>query len=135
MGHLRLIETITNRKMKRRALPSSADALQGQLRLTADRLLEAVAARNYFDYQPLAEELLEGADSVTLLAAALKLLTKEPDDTPIILTEEAPLPGRRPRTSTFGGAGRRPNYGPRRTERADASGYRRDQGRRPQRKK
>jgi ATP-dependent RNA helicase DeaD len=92
-----------------------------------------VAAGQYFDYQPLAEELLEGADSVTLLAAALKMLTKEPDATPIILTEEAPA-GRRPRAPSFG-PGRRPNYGPRRTERSDASGYRRDQGYRPQRKR
>jgi ATP-dependent RNA helicase DeaD len=134
MGHLRLIETITNRKMKRRPLPSTTDALQGQLRLTAERLLETVAAGQYFDYQPLAEELLEGSDSVTLLSAALKMLTKEPDATPIILTEEAPLAGRRPHTSSFSG-GRRPNYGPRRTERAEASGYRRDQGYRPQRKR
>ncbi|MDR1961234.1 MAG: DEAD/DEAH box helicase [Gracilibacteraceae bacterium] len=133
MGHLRLIETITNKKMKRRPLPSMADALQGQLRLTSDRLLETVEAEQYYDYQPLAEELLERADSVTLLAAALKLMTKEPDATPVTLTEEAPLRDKRARPSSFGG--RRPGYGPRRTERSDASGQRRDQGYRPQRKK
>jgi ATP-dependent RNA helicase DeaD len=132
IGHLRLIETITNKKMKRQPLPSMADALQGQLRLTADRLLEAVAAKQYFDYQPLAEELLEETDSVTLLAAALKLLTKEPDATPVVLTEEMPLPSRRPRAASFNG--RRQGYGPRRTERAEASGARREKGYWPQRK-
>ena len=39
--------------------------------------LEALAP-----FKSSAEELLNDTDSVTLLAAALKLLTKEPDTTP-----------------------------------------------------
>ena len=50
-------------------------------------------------YRSSAEELLNDIDSVTLLAAALKLLTKEPDTTPVSITEEAPLRIRRRRDS------------------------------------
>lgn len=42
-------------------------------------------------YAGLAEELLEEVDSVSLVSAALKLLTKELDLTPVKLTEETPI--------------------------------------------
>ena len=54
--------------------------------------LEALAP-----FKSSAEELLNDTDSVTLLAAALKLLTKEPDTTPVNITEEKPLRVRRRR--------------------------------------
>jgi len=46
-------------------------------------------------YKNAAEELLEQQDAVTIVAAALKMLTKEPDETPVKLTEEKPLPLKR----------------------------------------
>ena len=42
-------------------------------------------------FRASAEELLENYDSVVLISAAIKLLTKEPDTTPVKITEEAPL--------------------------------------------
>jgi ATP-dependent RNA helicase DeaD len=53
--------------------------------------MEVVEEDNFSGYKQTAVELLEENDSVTLLAAALKLLTKEPDTTPINLTDEPPL--------------------------------------------
>ena len=44
----------------------------------------------------LAETLLDDTDSVTLLAAALKLITKEPDATPVRLTAVEPLRSKKP---------------------------------------
>ena len=38
-----------------------------------------------------AAELLEDHDAVTVVAAAIKMATKEPDDTPVRLTDEAPM--------------------------------------------
>ena len=38
----------------------------------------------------MAEELLTNIDSVALVAAAIKLLTKQPDVTPVRITEEMP---------------------------------------------
>ena len=50
---------------------------------------------------------MNDTDSVTLLAAALKLLTKEPDTTPVNITEEKPLRVRRRRESGRGDRHRR----------------------------
>ena len=60
-----------------------------------------------------AAELLEDHDSVTVVAAAIKMMTKEPDNTPVRLTEEAPL-----RTK------RNKNHHHRSSKRRDGGGYR-----------
>ncbi|MFE1627224.1 DEAD/DEAH box helicase [Brevibacillus reuszeri] len=117
IDHLRLIERATNRRMERRTVPSMAEALEGQQRMAVDKILEASGLDNLSAYKTLAEQLLEDVDSVTLVSAALKLLTKEPDMTPVRLTEEAPLrvgkkklppKGRSGFGSGFGG-GKRPS--------------------------
>jgi ATP-dependent RNA helicase DeaD len=97
VSHLRLIEQITKRKMVRKPIPTINEAIEGQQRLTVEKLLQAVEEGNNQQYKELANELLENTDSVTLISAALKLLTKEPDTVPIKLTEEAPLRAKKPR--------------------------------------
>ena len=98
MEHLHAIERLTKRKIARRRAPSLGEVLEGQQRLAIESLvemtdnLEALAP-----FKSSAEELLNDTDSVTLLAAALKLLTKEPDTTPVNITEEKPLRVRRRR--------------------------------------
>ena len=100
MEHLHAIERLTKRKIARRRAPSLGEVLEGQQRLAIESLvemtdnLEALAP-----FKSSAEELLNDTDSVTLLAAALKLLTKEPDTTPVNITEEKPLRVRRRRES------------------------------------
>jgi len=42
------------------------------------------------DYRESAEDLLNDVDSISLVAAAIKLLTKQPDVTPVKITEELP---------------------------------------------
>ena len=91
LEHLRAIERMTNRKIVRMAIPTATEAIEGQQRLTVDRLLAVVEEGNLDQYKGRAEELLAGTDSVSLLSAALKLLTREPDSTPVKITEEAPL--------------------------------------------
>jgi ATP-dependent RNA helicase DeaD len=93
--HLRSIERLTNRKILRMSVPSVTEVIEGQQRLAVDNLLMAVEEGNLEYYRGRAEELLTDIDSVTLLSAALKLLTKEPDTTPVKITEEAPLRVRR----------------------------------------
>lgn len=96
--HLRLIERVTKRKITRKPMPSMTDALEGQQRMTIEKILSVVEEGNIDHYKGRAEELLAETDSVTLLAAALKMLTKEPNTAPVKLTEEAPL---RPRGGGF----------------------------------
>lgn len=91
IDHLKAIEKMTNRKMERLNVPSLAEAMEGQQRLAVEKLLEIAREGEYHSYKSMAEQLLDEVDSVTLIASALKLLTKEPNTTPVKLTEEAPL--------------------------------------------
>lgn len=91
IGHLRTIENLTKRKMERKPIPTVTEAIEGQQRLAVEKLLEVVERGQYQDYKTMAEELLAEHDSVTLVSAALKMLTKEPNNARVVLTEEPPL--------------------------------------------
>lgn len=102
LSHLKLIERITKRPMSRKPIPTVSEAIEGQQRLAVERLMKAVEMGETSQYRELAEGLLEEQDSVTLLSAALKLLTKEPDTTPVKLTEEGPMRIKRDKTDRKG---------------------------------
>lgn len=93
--HLKVIEHMTRRAMVRRPLPTLTEYMRGQQRVAMEKLLQAAEAVDIQQYRGLAEDLLAETDSVTLIAAALKLLTREPDTTPVQLTPEEPLRGKR----------------------------------------
>lgn len=104
LNHLRLIEKITRRKVVRKPIPTVSEAVEGQQRLAVERLMRAVEEEDTLRYKELAEGLLEATDSVSLLSAALRLLTKEPDLTPVNLTHEAPLRVRKDKPESRGRA-------------------------------
>jgi ATP-dependent RNA helicase DeaD len=106
MGHLRLIEQVTKKKMVRKPVPSLIEAFKGQQQIAVEKILQVAEKEDIQKYRGIAEDLLEETDSVTLLSAALKLLTKEPDPGSIELTEEAPL-----RTKKFRPDGREQRRG------------------------
>ncbi|HJV46836.1 MAG TPA: DEAD/DEAH box helicase [Bacillota bacterium] len=91
IDHLKTIERITNRKMVRKAIPTWAEAIEGQQRITVDKLMGIIEEGDLHTYKSIAEQLLEDTDATTLVCAALKLLTKEPSQAPVKLTEESPL--------------------------------------------
>ncbi|HDR4572883.1 DEAD/DEAH box helicase [Bacillus cytotoxicus] len=91
MGQLKNIERTTKRKMDRMKAPTLDEALEGQQRLIAEKLQSAIENDNLSYYKRIAEEMLEENDSVAVVAAALKMMTKEPDTTPISLTSEPPV--------------------------------------------
>lgn len=97
LGQLRLIEQITKRKMNRKLIPTVNEAIEGQQRLAIDKIMHAMEEGGSTQYKELAEGLLEANDSVSLLSAALKLLIKEPDNTPVRMTEETPVVAKKPR--------------------------------------
>ncbi len=96
IGHLRLIEQVARRKIIRKPLPTIHDAFAGQQRITMDKILKTLEENDLLRYRGMAEELLEEGDSISLLSAALKLITKEPNTAPVVLTAEAPLRVRQP---------------------------------------
>jgi ATP-dependent RNA helicase DeaD len=95
IGQLHNIERTTKRKMERMKPPTLDEALEGQQRIAIEKLLTIVENENLSFYKRAAEELLEEHDSVSLVAACIKMLTKEPDTTPVTLTEEPPLPAKK----------------------------------------
>lgn len=90
-GHLKAIEQITKRKIEKKPVPTMAEVVKSKQRATTDELFSVIGQGGFESYQPLAKELLEKYDSVTLMAAALKMMTKEPIIDSIQLTEEPPL--------------------------------------------
>ncbi|WP_313891885.1 DEAD/DEAH box helicase [Psychrobacillus sp.] len=109
MGYLRIVEDTTKKRMTPLLPPSSDEALVGQQRVAIETLSEIVGKNDLGDYRVLATEMLEKFEAVDVIAAALKSMTKEPDDTPVSISEERPLPARRER-SGGGGGGRSGGY-------------------------
>ncbi len=107
LDHLKGIETLIRRKITRKPTPTMAQAIEGNQQLTVERLFNAVEEGSIGMYKGLAEDMLEEVDSVTLLSAALKMLTKEPEKTTIKLTGEAPVRAKRNRP----GRSKKKNYG------------------------
>ncbi|MFC7685934.1 DEAD/DEAH box helicase [Ureibacillus sp. GCM10028918] len=117
MGYLRIVEETTKKRMTPLRPPSESEALVGQQKVAMEKLIEIVQANDLNDYRILANELLEEHNAVDLVAAAIKSMTKEPDESPVTISEERPLPARKERSG--GGRGRG----------GDSRGGRRDFGR------
>lgn len=100
LDHLRLIEKVTNRKMERQPIPTFDEAMEGQRRIAVEKLMEAANAGDLQSYRAMAQQLLDETDSITLVSAALKLITKEPSAVPVKLTAEAPLRSKKRRVET-----------------------------------
>lgn len=102
IDHLKIIENVTKSKITKKPVPTFNDVLIGNQQATITRLMGIIEKNEHNDYKRAAESLLEDTDSVTLLAAALKLLTKDPDVTPVKLTAVEPIRVRKPRTDRSG---------------------------------
>ncbi|MFC7370715.1 DEAD/DEAH box helicase [Fictibacillus iocasae] len=104
IDHLYTIERITKRKIEKRQVPSVNEAMEGQQQMAVEKLMSVLGNEETANYKQTAVELLEEHDSVALVSAALRLLTREPDTTPVNLTEEPPLSSKK--FQNRGGQGR-----------------------------
>ena len=95
--------------MQKRTIPSFAEAMEGQQQMAIQQLQSTIEEQDHSVYRSSAEQLLDDHDSVTLLSAALKLLTKEPDTTPVKITEIAPLRAKKAQNRGGGGGNRNRN--------------------------
>ncbi|MFJ7640686.1 DEAD/DEAH box helicase [Peribacillus sp. NPDC097264] len=89
-GQLQAVEHTTRKRMERMKTPTSTEALQGQQKAVTEKVLSAIENDDLSLYLGQAEELLKQHSAADLVAAMLKSMTKEPDQTPIKLTEESP---------------------------------------------
>lgn len=98
-SYLAVVEKTTKRKMEKMKAPTLDEALEGQQRAVVDKIIQTIESNNLHYYKAAAQELMEDNEPATVIAAVLKMLTKEPDTTPVKLTDEAPLPQKRERRS------------------------------------
>lgn len=91
MGQFRDIERLIRRRIRRRSVPTLSDVIEENQRTAIESLRGAAGEGGLEMYRETAEELLNEFDSVSLVSAAVKLLTKQPDVTPVRITEEKPL--------------------------------------------
>lgn len=94
MGYLRIVEQTTKKQMQPLKPPTWDEAFAGQLRVAQEKIQETITQEDLADYTVAASELLEKYDAIDIAAAMLKLIAKEPDKTPVHITEERPLPSR-----------------------------------------
>jgi ATP-dependent RNA helicase DeaD len=84
---LRFIEQVAGKRMNRMNVPTLDETMQVQQRQVIDSLIQVTDGAEADKYRNLAEMLLNERDSVTVVSAALKLLIKDQDQTPVVLTE------------------------------------------------
>lgn len=103
--HLHFIERINQFKIAKRPVPTIADAVSGQLRYTVEKIVNTIESGQLDAYLAVANDLLDEHDSNRLVAAALKLLTRESNEIPVELTPEKPLISKRPKFRDSRGSG------------------------------
>jgi ATP-dependent RNA helicase DeaD len=114
-SYLHVVEKTTRRKMERMQPPTLDEALEGQQRAAMEKIVQTIDANNLQYYKQMADELLADHDAPTVVAAVLKMLTKEPDTTPVVLSEEKPLPSKRDRKPEDRKRGNNDSYNRQRT--------------------
>ncbi|MGP4062737.1 DEAD/DEAH box helicase [Halobacillus sp. H74] len=88
---LMLIEKLTKKKVERLKVPSSEEAARGQQKVAVEKLTEMVQNNDLKNYKQAANELLEQHESTDLIAAALKMMTKERSEVPVRLSSVQPI--------------------------------------------
>lgn len=121
MDHLHFIERLTRHRIARKPMPSTAEAFEGKQRITAEKILDIVQNDEANEYKGLSIQLLEQYDSVALLSAALKLLTRESKEVNVELTPEDPLRVKK-RRPDIRSSGRKPNSSSYMSKRTDRFG-------------
>ncbi|WP_132372299.1 DEAD/DEAH box helicase [Melghiribacillus thermohalophilus] len=91
ISQLKTIEQVTKTKIARQPVPTVSDVIEENKQAAIEDIKKAAEKGDHYEYKQIAENLLEDMDSVTALAAALKLLTKKPDATPVTLSEVPPI--------------------------------------------
>src|SRR5699024_9363170 len=89
--HLRLIEQVTKSKMKREVPPANTGAARGKQQATGAKITTASGEGDISSVNDTATERLEDHDSVSVVSAALKLLTKDRKAVPVRISSVQPL--------------------------------------------
>ncbi len=91
ISHLHLIEKTTKSKIARKDAPTNDEAAQGQQQIAIDKMMRTIENKDLKAYNEKANELINQFGAETVVAAALKMLTKERRNTPVRITSIAPI--------------------------------------------
>ncbi len=123
IAHLQVIQKVTKSKIKRIMPPTNKEAQRGQQQVVVDNILGAIEKKDLKPYHQTASELLDQHDSVTIIAAALSLMTKERRNVPVKLSSMQPISVRGGRGQ--GGRNRRSNNKRYQGKRGQGGGHKR----------
>jgi len=87
---LRFIETVTKTSIRRIPAPTLVETKEGLQKKAVTELLESCDHPDTEKLRRMAEDLLQQTDAVTVAAAALRLLSREPNTTPVQISRQAP---------------------------------------------
>ena len=90
VGQIRSIERTMKGKIQRKTIPTLAEAMESKKRIAFEKMVQLVEEQQFSPFKETASELLDRYDSITLVAVALKMLTKDEKEIAIQLTAEAP---------------------------------------------
>ncbi len=105
------IERTIDRKITEKPIPSGAEATGEKIQSTIEKINGEIEKQDLTFYKGFAENMLKENDSVALVAAALRLLSKVQDRPPVKLTEPKPRKAAPAKKPDQGGRGKAPSYG------------------------
>lgn len=119
IDHLHFLEKVIKQRISKQPLPSMAEAMEGKQRMAAEKILQMLDDPKIAEFKAVAHQLLDQYDAVQLVAAALRVMTRDSVDAEIELTPEQPLrakkrpddKGRRDRFGRSDGNNFRSRYG------------------------
>ncbi len=129
--HLKNIEQLTKKKMTKKPIPSYDDVIEGIQQASKKEIIETIEKNDFQEYKSIAEQLIDEYPSIDIVAAALKLLAKEPNEVKVKLTDVSPLRVKKPSNMRQNqrGRDRKRNYERSNQRRRSASGNRKNRNR------
>lgn len=92
LGQLRNIERTIKKRIERQSIPSYSDVRKEKQKAAANKIITIVEDGNFGEFKYVAENLINEYDSVTVLSAALKIISGNSEEhEPIQLTAERPV--------------------------------------------
>lgn len=95
MDYLRTIEDLTRKRMTPLRPPTSKEAFEGQLKVALDQVENLVNEVDAEPFEKAVQELMDKYTVEELATVLLKTLARDPEEVPVTITPEKPLPMRK----------------------------------------
>lgn len=95
MDYLRTIEDLTRKRMTPLRPPTSQEAFEGQLKVALEQVDQLVEEIDAEPFESAVNELLSKFDARELATVLMKTLARNPEEVPVVITPEKPLPQRK----------------------------------------